>query len=421
MTPDDIRSFILCLVEIPDRLRQVVLGYLMMLMVEAPRHSMSLAAELSGLDVAQFSRLLSGHGDLAKATLQGVAAHAGKRAGAARTPLVKGAKWTVALIVDAMIHERSSLHVQNVQRFNHGQGFKIGHQWTNVILYVGGKTIALPPIPFYSRAECRRRGIAYKTAPERLQEYIKELALARYIGPYDPNEILVLADSGYDIKVIERLILEQGWDFIVSLRGQRCVRSSIHENSNTQPWRSVTDLFWATRKQAPWKTVRMKRDGKRRRRFRARKLTGHLKGIKTREMAIVCSEKSKGEGRRYLACSRAETSVSMIVQLYRIRWQIELFHRAAKQQFGAEDTAAHTFDATEAHISWVYCAHTLVQVMEVEGAKSLIEKQRTLSAAIRSASLVSLVGKVSQLRTCFGGKRKAKELVAAAARGRLVA
>jgi hypothetical protein len=42
----------------------------------------------------------------------------------------------------------------------------------------------------------------------------------------------------------------------------------------------ICDMFWSTRKQSPWKTIRLKRDGKRRRKgIRARKLTGYLKGV----------------------------------------------------------------------------------------------------------------------------------------------
>lgn len=103
MAKDDILAFILCLVEIPERLRQAVASYVMMLMMETPRHSMSLAAEISGLDPAQFSRLLASHGDFAQTALTGVAAHVGRRSSPGRKPLVKGSPWKVAIIVDAMI------------------------------------------------------------------------------------------------------------------------------------------------------------------------------------------------------------------------------------------------------------------------------------------------------------------------------
>jgi hypothetical protein len=62
MTSEYIRVFILSLLKIPDGLQNVVVNYLMML--DSARHSMTNAAELSGLSVSQFSRLLINHRDL---------------------------------------------------------------------------------------------------------------------------------------------------------------------------------------------------------------------------------------------------------------------------------------------------------------------------------------------------------------------
>src|SRR5690606_6384546 len=116
------------------------------------------------------------------------------------TPIVTGAPWTAGILIDATLHPRSSLHVQNSQRLHHGEGFVVGHQWTNLVLLIGDQTIPLPPIPFLSRSECKRRGIKYKTANEALEEYLADLNLASWIGCYLPSEIVVLSDSGYDGK-----------------------------------------------------------------------------------------------------------------------------------------------------------------------------------------------------------------------------
>ena len=324
----------------------------MMLMLDLPRHSMSEAAQISGLSVAQFSRFLSQHTDLARSTLYDLIRTAAQSIQKPLIPLLPKSPWKIALIIDASIHRRSSVHIENSQRFNHGQGFKIGHQWTNILLVINGREIPLPPIKFLTRKECKKRGVPYLTEMERVHDRLENLELSKYIGHYHPEDLVVLIDGGYDCKKIENCIIRNGWDFIVSLKSTRSVKSSYF---NEKSWRSVADMFWSTRKQSPWKTVRFKRDGKTKRKgFRARKLTGHLKGIKGREIAFVCSEKSKGKGRRFLACSRAEVCMSMILQLYKIRWRVEIFHRDVKGLFGLEDIAGKSFDAVEAHVHWVY-------------------------------------------------------------------
>ena len=91
-----------------------------------------------------------------------------------RQPLVAGAPWTIAIIIDATLHPRSSLHVHNAQRFNHGQGFVVGHQWTNIVVNINGRIIPLPPIASLSKNECKRRGIVYKSERDRLIVYLDE-------------------------------------------------------------------------------------------------------------------------------------------------------------------------------------------------------------------------------------------------------
>ena len=417
MTSDYIQVFILSLLKIPNRLQNVAVNYLMMLMLDLPRHSMSEAAAISGLSTAQFSRLLSGHPDLAKSSLEQLVRSAAKSIEKPLQPLLPKSPWKIALIIDASIHRRSSVHIENSQRFNHGQGFKIGHQWTNILLVINGREIPLAPIKFLTRKECKKRGEPYLTETERVLERLENLELSRYIGHYCPEDLVVLMDGGYDAKKIQNCILQKGWDFIVSLKTTRSVKSS---SSKEKSWRSVADMFRATRRQSPWKSVRFKRDGKRKRKgIRARKLTGYLKGVTGREMAFVCSKKSKGDGRRFLACSRVEASMSLILQAYKIRWRVEIFHREINGLFGLEDIASKSFAAVEAHVHWVYSAYILMTLLPIEG--SLIARRKKVSDGVRADPMRELGKTIQRLQGQYGGKEKIRELVAAVVQGTLAA
>jgi hypothetical protein len=321
----DIATLIGRLLKIPARLEAVVRAYLLALMVDADKHSLRLAGQLSGLDRSQFSRLLARHVGLAVDSLiaasQGFATTAAK----SRKPLVAGAPWTIAIIVDAMLHPRSSPKLSNAQTFTHGRGYVVGHQWTNIVIFVGGQLIPLPPIPFLTKKECRRRGIKYVSANEAIRTYLDNLQLAKWVGSYKLDEVVVMADSGYDDKKLQRLVIDKGWDFLIALKANRSCRSVASEK-----YRKIKDLFRATKRQAPWKSVRFEVDGgKRRARYRARKLTGLLRGVH-REVALICSEKASKRGRRYLACSRPSLDVGIILRAYRTRWLIELFASSAK-------------------------------------------------------------------------------------------
>jgi hypothetical protein len=135
-----LRDWIFCHVAIPSRLRPVCLGYLLALMVETRKHSLEFAAVLSGLNKSQFCRWLQEHHQLAAYTLEALSKRQAKQYAEVIDKL-DGLPWKVALLVDTTTQHRSSLKADNVQRFNHGHGFVIGHQWTNILLVFNGLLI----------------------------------------------------------------------------------------------------------------------------------------------------------------------------------------------------------------------------------------------------------------------------------------
>lgn len=415
MAKNIILSLVCRLLNIPERLKDVVASYLVALMLDGPKRTLSFAASVSASHKSQFSRLLSEHFDLAVISLKLLAKDAARSAGIDRVPLVKGTSWTIAIIIDATLHPRSSLHVQNSQRFNHGQGFVIGHQWTNIALFINGQLIPLPPIAFLSRNECRRRKLDYQTEHERLSKYLHELQLSQYVGFHRPEEVVIISDSGYDNKKLQRLILGLGWDFIAALKASRSVQTNHETRAKPKDWRSVSALFKAVRKAAPWTSVRIETDGgKKRRTFRARKLTGRIKGVMA-DVAIVCSEKTIGKGRRYFACSNTRVTVGAILRGYKIRWAVELFHRAAKSQLGMLDAGLSSFDAMAAHVHWVYCAWLLLHKIKIaddpSDRSSLLERQRWLGKLVAQQPMLAEVKRIADARTQFGGLERQKKLV----------
>ena len=401
----------------PERLINVATAYLLMIILPAHKHSQTAAAKLSKLHRSQFSRLLGKPTALAKDTMLQLSQRVAAMMAPTRKPLFSGAPWTLALIIDSTLHQRSSLHVRNSQRFNHGQGFVIGHQWTNVALVICGIVIPLPPIPFYSKNECKRRGISYKTEHDCLDAYLKNLRLSKWIGPHNPKEVVALLDSGYDCKSLQNRIMRKGWDFVSALKSNRSVQTLHESQSSPKLWRCVQKLFLAAKKQAPWETVRDHVDGgKKRKEFRARRLIGYLKGV-TSPVAIVCSEKSKGKGRKFLASSNTKVSTSVLVRAYRRRWAIELFHRTIKDQLGLQDAGVTEFDALVNHMHWVYSAY-LILLLET-GCKaevSLLARQREIADDFARAPSLAVLKDVAQMSDRFGGQKKIKQHCAAALR-----
>lgn len=338
---------------LPMRLQNVASSYLLSLILEQGKFTLRKVSERSDLAVSQFSRFLSEHRNLAFDQLNRYSRRMISKGLLKCRPIVDGGSWKIAVIIDATLHERSSRHVENSQKFNHGQGWVIGHQWTNIVLYVGGVLVPLPPIPFHTKKYCRENGIKYRTEHSNIIKYLEASPILALTPGVKAEEILFLMDAGYDNKKLQRFIRSLGHDFVGSLKKTRSVKTE------TQGWSKVCDLFNRARKNAPWKTVRVKTSKGKQRSYRIRELRGNLKGILT-PAKLICSEKPNGE-KLFLACSNEKVSARTIVMAYRMRWKIEIFHHDVKSLLSFEDLGAHGFESIESHVYWVYTAFLLIE------------------------------------------------------------
>jgi len=384
------------------RLGRICTAYLLFLMVATTKHSLKEAARFSRLHPSLFSKLLQSPSNVAITTLDQLSKTQARKLAKA-LERVRGLPWKILLIIDATIQHRASLHPENAQTFNHGKGYVIGHQWTNIVLVLGDILIPLPPIPFYSKGYCRAQGLTYQSEHQRVVDYLKALDLEAYLGAYDRREVVVLTDSGYDDKKIEQAIAQKGWNFIIALGKTRSVKSTALSLSSptSKHWLHV-DTFFRRHRRLKWDTVRLQTSGNKRTRMdlRIRHTTGYLRHVG--KVELVCSERRhRPDGRRkYLACNDLRATPRQIVTGYRLRWSVEVFHKCVKQNIGFEDVATHGFDAVVSHVHWVYCAYILLHMAPPglsPGAQSIGEKQRALQQGLAAREKRQILQKLTQI------------------------
>src|SRR5256884_2583152 len=244
-------------IAVRQRLERICTGYLLFLMVVTTKHSLEEAARFSGLHKSQFSKVLKYHSNVAIYTLESLSKKQAKYVAKALQKF-KGLPWKIALIVDSTLQHRASLHPENAKRFNHGNGFVIGHQWTNIVLIINDMLIPLRPIPFYSQRYCRDHALAYQTEHDLVVEYIQQLNLEDYIGSYDPREVVVLTDSGYDNKKIQNAIAAKHWHFIIALGKTRSVKSALLylTTPKSKQWCHIA-TFFRNHRWLKWQTIRI--------------------------------------------------------------------------------------------------------------------------------------------------------------------
>lgn len=399
-----LKKWLLNRIQVNNRLKNVCIWYLLFLMVSTRKHSLDEAARFSGMNKSQFSRFLKNHSGLAVYNLHVLSKKQANQFSKILNCLGKGSvPWRIALIIDSTIQNRSTLHTDNAKKFNHGKGFVIGHQWTNIVLVFNDMLIPLQPIPFYSKNYCRKNKLQYKTENESVVEYITNLKLEDYIGPYDPKDVIVLADSGYDDKKIENAIARKKWNFIIALNKTRGVKTQ-RQYSNTpksKDWNQVGVLFNNYRR-IKWQTIRIFTSSSKRKRieFRIRQIIGYLRYVG--KVQLICSKfKKRPYGRiKYLACNDLKAKPRQILMGYRMRWAIETFHKDVKMFLGFEDVATRSFDSVMAHVHWVYCVYILLHYPPPgvpAHIKSLADKQRRIKAIIDSKDKARVIQLLTQI------------------------
>jgi Transposase DDE domain len=208
--------------------------------------------------------------------------------------------WHIAIVIDSTLQHRASLPPENAKTFNHGQGFVVGHQWTTIVLLLNDMLIPLRPIPFYSQRYCRDRKLEYRTAHDLVVEYIQKLQLEEYLGSYDPREVVVLTDSGYDNKKIQKAIAAKHWHFIIALGKTRSVTSAMLSltTPKSKQWCPIA-TFFRNHRWLKWQTIRITTNGTKRKRMelRTRDTIGYLRYVG--QVQLVCSEpRKRPDGRR---------------------------------------------------------------------------------------------------------------------------
>ena len=397
-------------IAVRQRLARVCTSYLLFLLVVTTKPSLQEAARFSGLHPSLFSKMLQAHSKVAIMTLESLSKTQARQF-AKTLERLNGLPWKIVIIIDSTLQHRASLHPENAKTFNHGKGYVIGHQWTNIVLLLGDMLIPLRPIPFYSKRYCQTHGLAYHSEQERVVASLRTLDLEDSIGAYDRREVLVLADSGYDDKKIEKAIADKRWNFIIALSKTRSVKSeALHLTTPTsQQWCHI-DTFFRRHRRLKWDTIRLATSGNKRKRmdFRVRHTSGSLRSVG--KVELVCSEqRHRPNGRRkYLACNDLRATARQIVTGYRMRWAVELFHKTVKQHLGFEDVATHGFDAVMSHVHWVYCAYILLHMAPPglsPGAQSIGDKQRALQQGLADKEKRQILQKLTQI----GGVQRYKD------------
>lgn len=304
------------------------------------------------------------------------------------------------------------------------------HSFTGGLL-ITPSGIRIPfSIPYHTREYCQKKGLVHRTTAEAAADLIRQLPLP------EGAEVVVLGDTAYDAEVVRQACAERGYDWIFPcnpervLAGPRGKRPQVR--SLLKDWPQVSR-----------QTIRLSPGQGRYVNYR--RLSKHRIGPKAKPRTYYVHQerrtvKSVGDVRlvfsttkthlakatpddvKILMTNNLTWSVREVVELYTLRWQIELFFKELKSSLGFHQYRFRDFAAVE---SWCQLALAAFLYLEWYRTRQLARRdlnkeekkwwrhQRThgLCQAVRLASQQNELHYLADRLATPEGIRKLKHLL----------
>lgn len=283
--------------------------------------------------------------------------------------------------------------------------------------------------PYHTREYCKQKGLAHRTTAEAAADLVRELPLP------EGAKVIVLGDTAYDAEVLREACAERGYQWIFPCNPERVL-------GGKKPRPKVRSILkdWSS---FALQTIRFSPgQGKY---VTYRRLSPHRIGPKAKPRTFYVHEErrevhSVGEVRlvfsttqqklakatpddvKILMTNALQVSLRDVIELYSLRWQIELFFKELKSTFGFHQYRFRKFARVE---SWSELALTAFLYLERYRAEQMARRglsekekqwwrhQRThgLCQAVRLASQQSELKYLADRLATPGGINKLKRLI----------
>ena len=237
-------------------------------------------------------------------------------------------------------------------------------------------------IPHYTKEYCTRKGLAHRTTAEAAADMIRSLPLP------EEADVVVLGDTAYDARVVQQACEDRKYIWITPANPERVYEGPTGQRpkvrSRLKDWTSLSPktirLRASTGKYAKYRRLSKWRVGPKQKprvyyayqEKCAVRSVGRVQLIFSTMKANL--KKATPDDVKILMTNALDLSVSEVIEMYSLRWQIELFFKELKSTLGFAQYRFEKFLAVEA---WVQTAITTVLFLEHERAKRL--KDRRLS------------------------------------------
>jgi hypothetical protein len=283
--------------------------------------------------------------------------------------------------------------------------------------------------PFYTREYCQRTGRVHRTTAESAADLVRELPLP------DDAQVVVLGDTAYDADVLRAACADRGYDWIVPCNPERVLAGAKPRpkvRSLLKDWpqasRHTIRLSPGQGPYVPYRRLSPHRIGPKAkpRTYYVHQETRDVHSVG--EVRLVFStlikdlEHATPDNVKILMTNNLRWKVREIIELYALRWQIEIFFKELKSTLGFHQYQFQRFECVERwselalaafmYLEW-YRAQQLARRNLTDKEQQWWRHQRThgLCQAVRQASQQSELRYLAHRLKTPGGIRKLKQLL----------
>jgi hypothetical protein len=247
--------------------------------------------------------------------------------------------------------------------------FKTCHSFTFGLL-ITPSGIRIPfQIPHYTQEYCATYGIEHRTTAESAAELIRSL-------PLPPGaDVVVLGDTAYDAQVVQQACDKRGYLWIFPANPERVYQGPQGQRpqlrSRLKDWsrlsRRTIKLRASTGEYARYRRISQWRVGLKQKprvynayqeKREVRRVGSVLLVFSTTKLNLA---KATPDDVKILMTNATHWSMREVIQLYSLRWQIELFFKELKSTLGFSQ---YRFQRFQAVVAWVQVAILTVLFLE---------------------------------------------------------
>jgi hypothetical protein len=241
-------------------------------------------------------------------------------------------------------------------------------------------------MPHYTKEYCAKNGLTHRTTAEAAGDLIRNLPLP------EEAEVVVLGDTAYEANVVQQACEDRGYIWIAPANPERVYEGPTggrpKVRSRLQDWTNLSlktiRLRASTGKYAKYRRLSKWRVGPKQKPcvYYAYQEKCEVRSVGRVQLVFSTTKPNlktaTPDDVKILMTNALDLSVTEVIEMYSLRWQIELFFKELKSTLGFAQYSFEKFPAVEA---WAEIAIATVLFLEHERAKRL--RDRRLSKETR--------------------------------------